>query len=196
VTLHHAPATIRATVLGVGLRLRTAPQLFSPRHVDRGTLAMLEAADFAAGDKVLDLGCGYGVVGIVAAKLIGAENVVMVDIDPLAVQLARENAAANGVGEARAVQSDGFAALDDTDFSIILCNPPYHVNFSVPKRFIHKGFNRLRLGGRMLMVTQRKLWYQNKFRAIFGGSQITAGGGYYVFKAIKRSATYAHTRKG
>ena len=54
----------------------TTPELFSPRGLDRGTEAMLSTVTFAPGERVLDLGCGCGVVGILAAKIVGAENVM------------------------------------------------------------------------------------------------------------------------
>ena len=77
--------TLSVRVLGETLTLRTRPGLFSPEHVDRGTLAMLSRAELRPGMRVMDLGCGCGVVGIVAAKKCGAENVVLADVDPLAV---------------------------------------------------------------------------------------------------------------
>ena len=89
-------ATIVATVKGVELRLETAPGLFSPRAVDAGTLAMLSRAEFGPEDKVLDLGCGYGVVGLAAARLGRPDRVWLLDKDPAAVELARVNLAANG----------------------------------------------------------------------------------------------------
>ena len=61
---------------------QTFPILFSPDGLDAGTRAMLTCVQFMSADKILDLGCGYGVVGIYAAKLIGEENVTMVDITP------------------------------------------------------------------------------------------------------------------
>jgi 16S rRNA (guanine1207-N2)-methyltransferase len=139
---------IQASIQGIDLSLETAAGLFSPRKIDAGTLAMLSRARFSARDKILDLGCGYGVVGILAAKLIGADRVYMVDNDPVAVDLASKNARANGVDAIKIVLSNGFDALGESEFSQILCNPPYHVDFAVPKRFIHKGFNRLALDGR------------------------------------------------
>lgn len=187
--------TIETDVRGFRLRLQTSEELFSPRYVDRGTLAMLSVADIRPGDKVLDLGCGCGVVGIVAAKLVGSTNVVMVDNDPLAVELARYNAELNGVGGIRVEQSDGVSALDDTDFTVILSNPPYHESFAVPKRFIEKGFNRLQMDGRFYMVTKRRTWYKNKFISIFGGVKIEQIDGYFVFLGIKRSPSYARASK-
>lgn len=187
-------AVIVAECLGHRLELETDPALFSPGHADRGTLAMLSRAHFEAGMKVLDLGCGCGLVGILAARMCGEGNVIMSDIDPLAVAIAARNAARNGVPGVEAVVSDGLDAIDATGFDLILSNPPYQSDFSVAKRFIEKGFNRLALGGRLLMVTKRRDWYRNKLAAIFGGVRIWPIDGYFVFEAEKRSATYANRR--
>ena len=183
---------IDVEIKGISLALETAPGLFSPQRADRGTLAMLSCVDFAPGMKVLDLGCGCGLVGILAAKTCGVENVVMCDIDPLAVAVAGKSALLNGVGGVKAVVSDGFSALEDTGFDLILSNPPYQSNFSVAKGFIEKGFNRLKLGGRMVMVTKRREWYRNKLVAIFGGVKIREIDGYYVFEAQRRDMRYAN----
>ena len=86
---------------GISMRLHTEKTLFSPSAMDAGTRAMLACTMISPGDKVLDLGCGYGVVGIYAAKLIGGERVTMADIDERAVAAARENAVQNGVPEVR-----------------------------------------------------------------------------------------------
>ena len=189
-----AGKVIEAEVLGQRLLLKTAPGLFSPEHVDRGTRAMLSVAAFGPGLKVLDLGCGCGVVGVLAAKLCGPENVWMLDIDPLAVEIAGENAALNGVEGVHCVQSDGLAALDEAGFDLILSNPPYQSDFKVAKGFIEKGFNRLKVGGRLMMVTKRRLWYENKLRAIFGGVKVRQIDGYFVFEAQRRSVHYAKGR--
>ncbi|MGN0802171.1 MAG: class I SAM-dependent methyltransferase [Candidatus Faecivicinus sp.] len=187
--------TIKAEVLGEQLTLRTQPGLFSPQHVDRGTLTMLSTVELRPGMRVMDLGCGCGVVGIAAAKKCGAENVVMSDADEGAVEAARENAALNGVEGVKIVLSDGFEAVDESGFDLILSNPPYQSDFAVAKRFIEKGFNRLKLGGRMVMVTKRLDWYRNKLKAVFGGVRVREVDGYYVFEAERRSLRYANARK-
>lgn len=117
----------------------TDPAVFSPEKSTPGTRAMLSEADLRPGDKILDLGCGYGVVGIWAAQKAGPENVVMCDILPAAVALSKENALRNGLDEIQIIQSDGFERIEAHDFTIILSNPPYHADFSVPKRFIEDG---------------------------------------------------------
>ena len=182
---------LEETVLGHSLALMTSEQCFSPKRVDRGTLAMLSAVTLKPGQKVLDLGCGYGVVGIACAKAIGQENVVMLDIDAASIHLAKANAEANGLPGIRVIQSDGFNALDDTGFDMILCNPPYHSDFHVAKHFIEKGFNRLNVGGKMLMVTKRREWYKKKLVGIFGGVRILQIDGYFVFEAVKLNPQYA-----
>ena len=187
-------AVIVAELMGHRLELETDPALFSPAHADRGTLAMLSRAQFSPGMKVLDLGCGCGLVGILAARCCGEENVILSDIDPLAVEIARRNALRNGVGGVQTVVSDGFSAIGEAGFDLILSNPPYQSDFSVAKRFIEKGFNRLKVGGRMLMVTKRREWYRNKLVAIFGGVRIHETDGYFVFEAEKRDARYAMKR--
>ncbi len=168
-------------------------QLFSPAHADRGTLAMLSCVNFVPGQKLLDLGCGCGLVGLWAAKILGQENVVMCDIDPKAVAVAQENARLNGL-EIRAYVSDGLSGVPESDFDLILTNPPYQSDFAVAKRFIEKGFNRLVIGGRMMMVTKRRAWYENKLRAIFGGVECKQVDGYFVFEAERRQASYANAR--
>ena len=173
----------------------TSPELFSPKNLDRGTEAMLSTVSFEAGQKVLDLGCGYGVVGILAAKIVGAENVVMTDIEPTAVKMARSNAKLNQVAAVKIIQSDGLNDHHEMNFDWILSNPPYHKDFSIAKNFIMKGFNRLKIGGRMVMVTRRRLWYQKKLSSIFGGTDVHEIDSYFVFHSEKRRDTYASQKR-
>lgn len=177
---------------GIDLNYNTSPGLFSPDAPDSGTCAMLACVNITPADKVLDLGCGYGLVGIYAAKITGGDKVTMTDIDVEAVNIAKQNAALNNVPDIRIIQSDGFNNIDDTGFNIILSNPPYHTDFSVAKHFIEKGFNRLVIGGNIVMVTKRKDWYKNKLTSIFGGVTVKEIDGYFIFIAEKRSASYAN----
>ena len=185
----------RAMIGGREFSFETAPSLFSPNGLDAGTAAMLGHAALKPGDKVLDLGCGYGPVGVYAATITEPASVWLVDIDPVAVDYAVRNLRRNGLEGATALISDGFDDLRETGFTAILCNPPYHVDFSVPKRLIEKAFNRLTIGGRLLMVTKREAWYRNKLTSIFGGTKIQRDAGYCVFEATKRSGNYASSSR-
>ena len=182
---------ISATVNDIDLQFETGEGLFSPKWLDAGTLAMLSQVTFTAADRVLDLGCGYGLVGVLAAKTIGPDKVVLADIDRQAVAAAERNLQLNGVSGATCVLSDGFKDLTETGFTKILCHPPYHADFSVAKHVIEKGFNRLVLGGSLFMVTKRDDWYRNKLTAIFGGVKARQVDGYWVFEATRKSASYA-----
>ena len=183
---------LQVEILGQQVSLETRPGLFSPEHVDRGTLAMLSHVKIASGMRIMDLGCGCGVVGIVAAKIAGEENVFMSDADPMAVETARRNAERNGVSGVHVCVSDGFQSVDASGFDLILSNPPYQTDFSVAKGFIEKGFNRLKIGGKLYMVTKRRAWYKNKMISVFGGVEIRETDGYYVFIAERRSLQYAN----
>ena len=180
--------TYSFSVGGSEFHIETAEGLFSPSHIDQGTLAMLENTEIKPEDKVLDLGCGAGPVGIYAAGICGAERVVMCDILPEACSLAEKNAERNGFAGIRTVVSDGFHNIEDRDFTLILSNPPYHTDFSVAKGFIENGFKHLAVGGRMVMVTKRHDWYYNKLKSVFGGIRETNAGEYYIFTAEKRSS--------
>jgi 16S rRNA (guanine1207-N2)-methyltransferase len=183
-----------ADIFGIPLSFETRASLFSPGGPDKGTLAMLSHVELAPTDKVLDLGCGYGLVGCWAATIVGPQRVWMVDNDPEAIACATESVALNDVGGVNVALSDGFTAFHETGFSQILCHPPYHADFSVAKGFIEKGFNRLVVGGSLWMVTRREDWYRNRLTAIFGGVQVWREDGYFVFRAKKRFASYANRK--
>lgn len=186
---------ISEEVCGRTLTLDTGEYYFSPQGIDKGTRLMLSHTEFHEGDKVLDLGCGYGVVGVLAAKLLGASQVWMCDILEDAVALSKANLLRNGLsvadGEKAGVtvlKSDGLKEITDYDYTLILSNPPYHTDFSVAKAFIEDSFRKLSVGGRLMMVTKRLDWYKNKLTSVFGGVKVYEEEGYYVFLSEKRQA--------
>lgn len=211
-------AEFTVTIKNQTLSFLTNEKVFSPGALDAGTAAMLSVVEFLPEDKVLDLGCGYGPVGILAAKLTSPGQVAMCDISEDACRLAAENAVQNGISAAyvtaeagvgnaagnatpaagdeipprteglRILKSDGLSCIADRDYTKILSNPPYHTDFSVAKGFIEDGYSHLALGGVMYMVTKRREWYKNKLAAVFGGVHIDEIDGYFVFTAQKRAA--------
>ena len=187
--------TVNEIINGIDITCETGEYYFSPNRVDRGTRIMLETVPVREGDKVLDLGCGYGVVGIYAAKRLGGEHVVMCDILEDAVALATDNLARNGITGARVLQSDGLKAVEDRDFTLIYSNPPYHTDFSVAKAFIEDGFRKLAVGGRMVMVTKRLDWYKNKLTSVFGGVKVFEAEDYFIFLSEKRAARVEKPKK-
>lgn len=180
---------ISTEIKNIPLKFQTDAALFSPNAIDAGTLAMLSLIDFKENDKVLDLGCGYGVAGILAGKFMNPQNVVMCDVSEAAVNYSKINAKLNAVSGIEIRLSDGFENVPDNDFTVILSNPPYHTDFSVAKHFIEGGFRKLAVGGRMVMVTKRLAWYKNKLASVFGGVKVHEIDGYYVFVAEKRNSS-------
>lgn len=123
------------------------------------SIAMLSVVELNKNDKVLDLGCDYAIVGVFSSKIVDSKNVVMTDIDNKEVEVSRENILLNDVQGIRLYQSDGFKDINEKNFAIILSNPPYHADFSVPKEFIEKGFNRLVICGKMYFYSiQMLMW--------------------------------------
>ncbi len=177
---------IRETIFGQEIVLETGNYYFSPKGIDKGTLFLLSKVQVTEKDKVLDLGCGYGVVGISIAKQIGGEHVVMSDVSEKALLLTGANLKLNKLEQVRVVKSNGLKEISDNDFTLILSNPPYHADFSVAKAFIEDSYKRLVFGGKMLMVTKRLSWYRNKLTSVFGGVKVFEQDGYYVFVAEKR----------
>ena len=171
---------------GVSLKFETHRDLFSPLSPDKGTMAMLSLCAIGAEDKVLDLGCGYGTVGVYVSSVVGPQNVTMTDVSERAVEYARKNLELNGFSGAKVIQSDGFENITERDYTLILSNPPYHTDFSVAKGFIEQGRRHLVTGGRMVMVTKRRLWYENKLKSVFGGVKVIEAGDYFVFISEKR----------
>ncbi|MGI5853979.1 MAG: class I SAM-dependent methyltransferase [Bacillota bacterium] len=206
---------------GRTLRFATHEKLFAPRAADRGSMAMLRAVDWRESERVLDLGCGYGLVGICAAVTPGVSKVVMIDNDPLAVEFARRNVRqlsekgtedgveiggvipkvllgdgpCAGAGAGAEDEAEAKNSGDAEGFTLILSNPPYHTDFSVAKKFIERGFDCLALGGRMMMVVKRLAWYQNKMSAIFGGVKVREVDDYYILTSEKRTAQPKGTDK-
>ncbi len=174
------------TIYDQPLKFETNESLFSYRGVDEGTEFLLSTLELTETDKVLDLGCGYGAMGIAIAKKIPPSRVYMSDIDPVAVECTEKNIHLNGVEGIQTYTADAFD-FDEDDFTLIVSNPPYHTDFSVAKEFITQGHKRLVIGGAMVIVVKRLLWYKNKMTSVFGNVRIAEHKGYYVLKAVKKA---------
>ena len=146
----------------------TDSNLFSKDKVDTGTQILLSAvAKYGTGKKVLDLGCGYGVVGVVLNRTFGCE-VDACDINRRAVESSVSNAQRNNA-KVRAVVSDGFANLADKYDDIVL-NPPIRAGKAVIYRLFEESFDHLNEGGHLWIVIRKQhgaLSAQKKLEEIF-----------------------------
>ncbi len=177
--------TFTTTLRGHKLRLVTEPSVFSRARVDRGTRLLVRHMEVGEEDRFLDLGCGYGVVGIVAALLAPHGQVALFDINERAVALARRNLAANNIQNAEALQGDGFAPLADRTFDVIALNPPIRAGIPVVHRLIDGSKDHLSPAGRFYLVARTKqgvLRLAQKMTEVFGQAEAVAkGGGYRLY---------------
>lgn len=171
------------------LALVTMPGVFSGDGLDDGTALLLDNLPDLTGKRVLDLGCGSGVIGI-AAALAGAASVTMTDIDLLSVATARENIARSGVSDIVAVASDLYGAIHGQRFDVILCNPPFHagqrIDRDVADAIVRGAPDVLDEGGRVLLVANRFLAYDRALRESFGDfDRIAETERYHVLGATR-----------
>jgi len=171
---------IDATLRGVPTVLFTRPAVFSWDHLDEATSILADAMDVRPGESVLDLGCGAGPLGIVAARLSGSGPVTLVDADVEAVRSATRSVAAAGVENCRVLPSDIAGAVLDQRFDVVVTNPPFHVgkatDLDVPLQFIRDAWDVLDAGGRLLLVANRTLPYERPIYQRFGNIATSVNG--------------------
>ena len=171
-----AAPTVETVLLGCDLRFTTGAGLFSKRRIDDGTRLLIEALppDHDWRD-VLDLGCGYGPIGIAVASRWPQIRVVMADIDLLAVGAARTNAGLNQVGERCEVCiSDGTSALAGRQFDAVLSHLPTHVPKPTLRRLIDESSRVLRPGGHLIAVTASAVDLRDPISSVFGAVEVLA----------------------
>lgn len=117
---------------------------------------LIEAMQLPAQASVLDVGCGYGPIGLAAAALVPEGHVTMVDINERAVQLAIENAERNGVKNVTIKQSDLFAEVKNERFDVILTNPPIRAGKETVHTIFELAYEHLKEGGALWVVIQKK----------------------------------------
>jgi len=157
-----------------GLTLFGLPGVFSRDGLDEGTALLLDTldGDLCGGARLLDVGCGYGVIGLHAARQ-GASAVDMVDSAWLAVEMARRGIAANGLTDVcRAWTSDLYSDVPGETYDLIVSNPPFHAGHKVvtdaATALIAGARDRLSKGGALRLVANRFLPYDRAIESVFG----------------------------
>jgi 16S rRNA G1207 methylase RsmC len=144
--------TVTAELLGRAFRFAAAPGLFSAERVDDGTRLILGHLPSSAPKRVLDLGCGYGALGLPVASSHPSAALLLVDRDALAVEYAGRNARSHGLSNVHTATSLGYRDVPESPFDWVLCNVPARIGEPAIRYFLGEGARRLAAGGELRVV--------------------------------------------
>jgi 16S rRNA (guanine1207-N2)-methyltransferase len=180
-----------ASVCGGTFALRSLPGVFSFDHLDEGTALLLQqlTREWVQGRRVLDFGCGFGLIGMAAAWL-GAAWVDLLDVDLSAVAAAQENCLGNMIPNVQVRPSDVLDAIGPERYDLILSNPPFHagklVEYSMAHTFITHSRQILNPDGRLVLVANRFIRYDRLMKDVFGNVvKLIETGKYYVLESVR-----------
>ena len=161
--------TTDVRVAGEPTRLVSRSGVFAAGQLDDGAAALIAGMRVAPGQRVLDLGCGTGLVGLAALR--EGARVTAVDVSARAVASTRRTWAANGYPDAESMLSIGASAVAQRRFDVVVTNPPFHkgagVDFEVAQRFIADAARVLHPEGQLYLVANAFLKYRPWLQAHF-----------------------------
>lgn len=177
---------LRVDLLGEKMTFLTDAGVFSKKMVDFGSQLLLKCLEVNQGETVLDVGCGYGPLGLSLAKAYGVQA-TMVDINNRALDLARQNAERNKV-EATIFQSNIYEQVEG-HFDHVISNPPIRAGKQVVHEIIEKSKDFLEIGGDLTIVIQKKQGApsaKSKMENVFGNCEVVKKDkGYYILRSVK-----------
>jgi 16S rRNA G1207 methylase RsmC len=176
------------TLLGRPLTFHTTWGLFSPKGIDDGTRLLLDHLDVAEDDRAVDLGCGYGPLGIAIAGAAPAGDCLMLDKDFVAVEYANANARRNGVTNAEARLSDGLRHVDARRFTLAVSNLPAKTTKEHYYLFFDDIRARLEPGGRfyVVVISGLRQFIARSFAEVFGNHEKVKQGRQYTVAMARR----------
>jgi 16S rRNA (guanine1207-N2)-methyltransferase len=162
--------------------------VFASHGLDPGTALLIANLTVGRTDRVLDLGCGWGALGVAAARSAPEGHVVLTEVNRRAARLARENLVRNGVTNAEVRVGPLFQPVADETFDAIATNPPFRAGRATVLRILEEAPARLTPGGRFVIVgkgTQGIRFYQEWLEEHWPGSVevLGRGSGYRVLEA-------------
>lgn len=169
---------------GRALRFLTRPGVFSGERVDAGTDFLLNTVTGVAGRKVLDVGCGYGAVGVVAAARGAASS--LLDVDARVVKLARHNLGANGLGGEVFLKLQPYDFADGA-FDVVLSNPPTHAGSETLRELFGEMVRVCGADGYVAVVVRERLNYEKWLQELGAVQRLGTSQGYKVLE-IRKSA--------
>lgn len=167
---------MNVTLRGFPMTFYSTWGLFSPREIDEGSALLIDNVEVASSDKLLDIGCGWGVIGLALAKLASQGKVHLIDKDYVAIDYAKKNARINHIDNCEIYLSNGFSNVPDTQFDTIVSNLPAKVGKELFWIILHDAKTHLRQGGKLYVVTISGLkeFIKRNFKEIFGNYEKAA----------------------
>lgn len=164
--------------------------VFCKNYIDEGSIVLLETLNkYPLGKKILDVGCGYGTIGITLKKCNPDSQIDMVEINPRAVELAQINAKKNQC-EVRVIESDVYSNVEDRDYTDIVTNPPIRAGKKVIYKIFSEAYDHLIDNGSMWVVIRKNHGAPSAkkyIESIFGNCEIIRKDkGYYILKSQKK----------
>jgi len=147
---------VEVSVWGTDLELTTGSGVFAQGRLDVGTAVLFRETEPPAPGEILDLGCGYGVIGLAIARVVAGARVTGVDVNERAVLLANENATSLGVSD-RFSASTPSALPASATYDEIWSNPPIRIGKDALHELLLTWLPRLRPDGRAVMVVGKNL---------------------------------------
>ena len=186
--LSHDFQTLTVELLGQSMRFKTDRGVFSKNGIDYGSRVLLENYQPESAKSLLDVGCGYGTLGLTLAKKFDLD-VTMVDVNSRALDLCRQNAIDNAVSNSKIELSNIYEAVSEK-YDAIISNPPIRAGKEVVHEILAGAFGHLNDGGHLTIVIQKKQGApsaQKKMEEVFGNCQLVARDkGYFILRSYKK----------
>ena len=188
-TSEHEERHFTSVFMGRTLAFETDAGVFSKQHIDPGSEILCKSLPELHG-RVLDMGCGWGAMTVMALARFPALDVTMADVNERALDLAVRNVQKNGM-QAKAVLSDGFANIEG-EFDAVITNPPIRAGKRVIYDMFLKAREHLSASGALYIVIQTKQGADSALKFLrenYADADIIArGGGFKVIRALMSSA--------
>lgn len=179
---------IKTELCGQPMQFATTWGLFSPRAIDDGSKLLLKYIKVNRDDNCLDIGCGYGPLGLTLAKLAPEGNTVLIDKDFVAIEYTEKNITLNHLQNCETFLSNGFNNIGSKKFNLIVSNIPAKVGNELLSLFLIDAWNHLEPGGHFYVVTITGIrkYIERSFKEVFNHyKKVKQGKTYTVAMAIK-----------
>jgi 16S rRNA (guanine1207-N2)-methyltransferase len=176
-------------VLGKTMQFTSTWGLFSPEKLDDGSLMLLDHMEFRKADSSIDLGCGYGILGMTAARECPEGQHLLIDKDFVAIEYAKKNCFDNRLTNTEVQLSNGFRHVDPARrFDLVMSNLPAKASKEQHYLYLLDAYNAMNSGGRFYVVTINGLreFMQRTFKEVFGNSDKLKQGKTYTITMAQK----------